>query len=58
MSQIPQQSAILAEMLKKGEIALTGGIYDVETGKVDFFDSEQKNAGQDQLATDIALSEK
>jgi carbonic anhydrase len=58
MSQIPKQSPILGEMLAKGEIALTGGIYDVETGKVDFFDSEQKNAGQDQLATDIALSEK
>lgn len=58
MSRIPQQSPILGEMLAKGEIALTGGIYDVETGKVDFFDSEQENTGQHQQATDIAMSEK
>lgn len=58
MSRIPQQSPILSEMLAKGEIALTGGIYDVETGKVDFFDSEQENTGQHQQATDIAMSEK
>jgi len=38
--QILQHSPILKEMIEKGEIALIGGMYDVETGKVDFFDNE------------------
>lgn len=38
--QILQHSPILKGMIKKGEIELIGGMYDVETGKVDFFDAE------------------
>lgn len=38
MEQIPQQSVIIKEMLDKKQIALVGGMYDVETGKVDFFE--------------------
>ncbi len=33
---IPAQSPILKEMLDAGQIAITGGIYDVATGRVDF----------------------
>jgi carbonic anhydrase len=58
LNQIPRQSPILAEMLQKGEIALTGGIYDVETGKVDFFDSEQQNTRQHELATAVVTGTK
>ncbi len=38
--QILQNSPILREMIQKGEIALIGGMYDVETGMVDFYDDE------------------
>jgi carbonic anhydrase len=38
-SQIMQRSPLLAEMVRKSEIALVGGMYDVETGAVDFYDS-------------------
>ena len=38
--QIVKHSPILKEMIQKGEIALIGGMYDVETGIVDFYDDE------------------
>jgi carbonic anhydrase len=38
IEQIPAKSTIVADMLKKGEIALIGGLYDVITGKVRFFE--------------------
>jgi len=37
LDKILQQSDILSEMYRKGEIALIGGMYDVATGKVDFY---------------------
>ena len=40
LKQIPAQSEIIAQMLKNGEIALIGGMYNVETGVVDFYDNE------------------
>lgn len=40
LKQIPKQSEILAEMVQKGEIALVGGMYDVETGEVVFYKDE------------------
>lgn len=36
MRQIAERSPVLNEMLEKGEIALISGMYDVETGYVDF----------------------
>ena len=38
-SQIMQHSPLLAEMVRKSEIALVGGMYDVESGAVEFYDS-------------------
>lgn len=38
MQQIREHSPILREMLDKGEIALVGGMYDLSTGKVQFYD--------------------
>ena len=35
---INERSPILNEMIKKGEIALLGGMYDIETGVVDFYE--------------------
>lgn len=38
--QILENSPILKEMIKKGEIVLVGAMYDVETGIVNFYDDE------------------
>jgi len=38
--QILDQSDILKEMIQKNEIALIGGMYDVDTGIVNFYDNE------------------
>ncbi len=37
--QIVERSEVLAGMLDRGEIALVGGMYDVETGTVEFHDA-------------------
>jgi carbonic anhydrase len=37
---ILKNSPIIKEMIQKGEIALIGGMYDVETGVVDFYDDQ------------------
>ena len=42
--QILKHSPILKEMIEKGEIALVSGMYDVETGLVDFYDDETVTA--------------
>ena len=39
MKEIPERSPILREMLDKGEIKLVGGMYDLKTGKVQFYDN-------------------
>jgi carbonic anhydrase len=38
MRQIKDKSPILKEMIDKGEIGLVGGIYDISTGEVRFFE--------------------
>ncbi|HYG16488.1 MAG TPA: carbonic anhydrase family protein [Bacteroidia bacterium] len=43
LDEIRRRSEILAEMEKEGQIKMVGGMYDVETGQVEFFESE--NAG-------------
>ena len=40
VKQALKNSPILKEMIEKGEIALIGGMYDVETGLVDFYDED------------------
>lgn len=37
MRAIPERSPILKEMITKGELGLAGGMYDVSTGKVEFY---------------------
>ena len=44
LKQIPAQSQIIAELLQNGEITLIGGMYNVETGVVEFYDSEMITA--------------
>jgi len=38
-SQIMQRSPLLAQMVRNSEIAVVGGMYDVESGAVDFYDA-------------------
>lgn len=40
LEEIRRRSEILAEMEKQGQIKMVGGMYDVETGQVEFFESE------------------
>src|ERR1035437_6631755 len=42
MQQIRERSPILREMLDKNEIGLVGGMYDLSTGKVQFYDTQAK----------------
>lgn len=37
MREIRERSSIIAEMISDGKIKLEGGVYDVETGEVNFF---------------------
>ncbi len=38
MQQIPERSPILREMIDRNQIGLVGGMYDLSTGEVHFFD--------------------
>jgi carbonic anhydrase len=38
IDQIAEESDILREMVDAGQIAIVGGMYDVETGRVEFFE--------------------
>ena len=42
MQQIRERSPVLREMLDKGEIGMVGGMYDLKTGKIQFYDSAAK----------------
>ena len=44
LRQIPVQSTIIEQLVQNGEIALVGGMYNVETGVVDFYDNEMITA--------------
>ena len=37
---IVQRSPILKEMIKKNEIALIGGLYDIDTRVIDFYNDD------------------
>lgn len=41
IDQIRQKSSILKEMEQKGEILIVGGVYNMKTGQVEFFDSNK-----------------
>ncbi len=38
-SQIMQRSPLLAQMVRNSEVAIVGGMYDVESGAVEFYDT-------------------
>src|SRR5687767_7155936 len=43
LEEIITRSATVKEMFEKGEIGIVGGVYNVETGQVDFFKNLTKN---------------
>ena len=49
--QITERSPILKEMVEKKEIIIASGMYDVETGEVDFYTSEHKPSMQSSMIT-------
>jgi len=53
IKQILENSSVLRGMIAKGEIAMIGGMYDVETGLVDFYDDEIVTSAT--IATKAAL---
>ncbi|WP_224996306.1 carbonic anhydrase family protein [Cesiribacter sp. SM1] len=40
LKQIPDKSPIIREMVEKGQIGIVGGMYNVETGAVEFYDEK------------------
>lgn len=44
LKQIPAQSQVIEELIRNGDIALIGGMYDVETGVVEFYENEMITA--------------
>jgi len=44
LNEIRQRSSILSDLEKEGKILLVGGLYDVETGEVIFYDEHIKKA--------------
>lgn len=56
VNQILEKSSILKEMVQCGEISITGGMYDVETGKVEFYENEiSKITGRLQKKESVSL---
>jgi carbonic anhydrase len=38
LRQIPSRSPILADLIEQGHVGIAGGLYDIESGEVSFFD--------------------
>jgi carbonic anhydrase len=51
---IPQQSEIINKMIEEGEIAIVGAMYDVATGKVEFYESTMLIAEQEIQSVSLA----
>jgi carbonic anhydrase len=49
MRLIREQSSILNEMVENGEISIVGGMYDVESGKIAFYEPNGQNNGYDRM---------
>ena len=50
LEEILTGSDIIKEMFKKGEIGIVGGVYNIETGEVDFFKNLTRNGKQKSAA--------
>lgn len=46
LMEIPEKSPILAELIRNGELALVGAMYDVQTGVVEFYEDKMITGGK------------
>jgi carbonic anhydrase len=53
LEEILNQSEIVREMFKRGDIGLVGGIYNVENGEVDFFKNLTPEKKQEKTAVQV-----
>ncbi len=53
LEEILNQSEIVKDMFKKGQIGIVGGVYNVDNGKVDFFKNLTKKKREEKLAVHI-----
>lgn len=53
IDRIRQESPIIAELEREGKIKIVGGMYDVETGKVDFYEEEENVVGGAAIVSSI-----
>jgi carbonic anhydrase len=53
LEEILNQSEIVKDMFKKGQIGLVGGVYNVEDGNVDFFKNLTKKKREEKLTVHI-----
>ncbi|CAN5657986.1 carbonic anhydrase family protein [soil metagenome] len=53
LEEILNQSEIVRDMFKKGDIGLVGGVYNVDDGKVDFFKNLTKKKKEEKFAVHI-----
>lgn len=53
LEEILNQSEIVKDMFKKGQIGLVGGVYNIDNGKVDFFKNLTKKKKEEKLAVHI-----
>jgi carbonic anhydrase len=53
LEEILNQSEIVKNMFKKGDIGLVGGVYNVDNGKVDFFKNLTKKKQEEKKAVHI-----
>ena len=51
LEEILTRSEIVNELFKKGEIGIIGGVYNIETGQVDFFKNLTKKKKEPKLLT-------
>ncbi|HEX6845648.1 MAG TPA: carbonic anhydrase [Chitinophagaceae bacterium] len=51
LEEILTRSDIVKDMFKKGEIGIVGGVYDIETGQVDFFKNLTKRKKEAKVLT-------
>lgn len=49
LEEILNRSSIVKEMFAKGEIGIVGGVYNIETGEVDFFKNLTKKSKKDKV---------
>lgn len=53
LEEILTRSEIVKDLFKKGEIGLVGGVYNVETGQVDFFKNLTKKRKEDRRSASV-----